>query len=154
MFIGRRQELESLNNIYNKSGFWMTVIYGRRRIGKSTLIAEFIKNKKAVFYTASKVGAVRNLELFSDQVISVLDPTLSDIKFSSVESVFDFITNRLTDEKLIIVIDDEEYYKTVKDTIVNMYGFNQDISVRIYQDNYEKLVINLSEVMLHVWWTI
>ncbi|MDD6827770.1 MAG: hypothetical protein PUE12_16990, partial [Oscillospiraceae bacterium] len=95
-----------------------------------------------------------NLELFSDQVISVLDPTLSDIKFSSVESVFDFITNRLTDEKLIIVIDDEEYYKTVKDTIVNMYGFNQDISVRIYQDNYEKLVINLSEIMLHVWWTI
>ncbi len=107
-----------------------------------------------MFYTASKVGAVRNLELFSDQVISVLAPTLSDIKFSSVESVFDFITNRLTDEKLIIVIDDEEYYKTVKDTIVNMYGFNQDISVRIYQDNYEKLVINLSEIMLHVWWTI
>ena len=47
MFVGRRQELESLNNIYNKSGFGMTVIYGRRRIGKSTLIAEFIKNKKS-----------------------------------------------------------------------------------------------------------
>ena len=44
MFVGRKQELESLNNIYNKSGFGMTVIYGRRRIGKSTLIAEFIKN--------------------------------------------------------------------------------------------------------------
>ena len=46
----------------------MTVIYGRRRIGKSTLIAEFIKNKKAVSYTASKVGSVRNLELFSDRI--------------------------------------------------------------------------------------
>ena len=51
-------------------------------------------------------------------------------------------------------ITSEEYYKTVKDTIVNMYGFNQDILVRIYQDNYGKLVINLFEIMLHVWWTI
>ena len=98
----------------------MTVIYGRRRIGKSTLIAEFIKNKKAVFYTASKVGAVRNLELFSDQVISVLDPTLSDIKFSSVESVFDFITNRLTDEKLIIVIDELPYWAEKETSLLSV----------------------------------
>ena len=49
MFIGRKQELESLNNIYKKSGFGMTVIYGRRRIGKSTLIAEFKKMKRLFF---------------------------------------------------------------------------------------------------------
>lgn len=36
------------------------------------------------------------------------------------------------------------------DTTVNMYGFDQDIPVRIYQDNDEKLVINLSEIMSHV----
>ena len=39
----------------------MTVIYGRRRIGKSTLITEFLKNKKNIFYTATKVGKNRNL---------------------------------------------------------------------------------------------
>lgn len=56
MFIGRERELESLNELYAQPGFGMTVIYGRRRIGKSTLITEFIKDKKAVFYTATKVG--------------------------------------------------------------------------------------------------
>ena len=41
MFIGRTKELIALEDVYNKKGFGMTVIYGRRRIGKSTLIREF-----------------------------------------------------------------------------------------------------------------
>lgn len=61
MFIGRERELASLKEFYDKDGIGMTVIYGRRRIGKSTLIAEFVKDKKTIFYTATKVGKNRNL---------------------------------------------------------------------------------------------
>ena len=43
MFVGRERELESLKEFYDKDGIGMTVIYGRRRIGKSTLITEFAK---------------------------------------------------------------------------------------------------------------
>ena len=50
MFVGREQELASLEEFYAKDGISMTVIYGRRRIGKSTLITEFVKDKKTVFY--------------------------------------------------------------------------------------------------------
>lgn len=46
MFIGRERELAYLKEFYDKDGIGMTVIYGRRRIGKSTLIAEFVKDKK------------------------------------------------------------------------------------------------------------
>ena len=38
MFIGRERELKALKDVYDKNGFGMTVIYGRRRVGKSTLI--------------------------------------------------------------------------------------------------------------------
>ena len=37
MFIGRERELESLKEFYDKDGIGMTVIYGRRCIGKSTI---------------------------------------------------------------------------------------------------------------------
>ena len=50
MFIGRERELASLKEFYDKDGIGMTIIYGRRRIGKSTLITEFVKNKKTIFY--------------------------------------------------------------------------------------------------------
>lgn len=74
MFIGRERELASLKEFYDKDGIGMTVIYGRRRIGKSTLITEFVKDKKTIFYTATKVGKNRNLELFSKQVVDLLMP--------------------------------------------------------------------------------
>ena len=110
MFIGRERELKSLQELYDKDGFGMSVIYGRRRIGKSTLITEFIKDKKAVFYTATKVGAQRNLELFSKQVVSVLDQALGDVTFASHNAVFDFISRKMSQEKLIIVIDELPYW--------------------------------------------
>lgn len=58
MFIGREKELESLKEFYDKDGIGMTVIYGRRRIGKSTLISEFIKDKKIFFIQPQKLERI------------------------------------------------------------------------------------------------
>lgn len=110
MFIARERELDSLNEEYHRSGFRMTILYGRRRIGKTTLIAEFIKDKKAIFYTAAKMGKERNLELFSEQVVSVLDPAYSQAHFPSAEAVFDFMTQKMGNAPLILVIDEFPYW--------------------------------------------
>lgn len=58
MFIGREKELESLKEFYDKDGIGMMVIYGRRRIGKSTLISEFIKDKKIFFIQPQKLERI------------------------------------------------------------------------------------------------
>ncbi|MCF0242956.1 MAG: ATP-binding protein, partial [Treponema sp.] len=76
MFLGREKELESLENFFKKSEFGMCVMYGRRRIGKSYLLQEFSKNKNTVFYTATKVGTERNLELFSETLLNIIAPEL------------------------------------------------------------------------------
>ena len=110
MFIGRERELASLKEFYEKDGIGMTVIYGRRRIGKSTLITEFIKDKKSIFYTATKVGKNRNLELFSKQVVNLLMPGVDNISFNTPEAVFDFITRNIGNEKIILVIDELPYW--------------------------------------------
>lgn len=120
MFIGRERELASLQELYQKDGFGMTVIYGRRRIGKSTLITEFIKDKKTIFYTATKVGKNRNLELFAKQVISVLAPDVEGILFHSIEAVFDYIGKKVLDEKLILVIDELPYWAEKDDALLSI----------------------------------
>lgn len=120
MFIGRERELASLKDFYDKDGIGMTVIYGRRRIGKSTLIAEFIKDKKAIFYTATKVGKNRNLELFSRQVMNLFMPGVEDISFNSTEAVFDFINKNLDDDKLILVIDELPYWAEKDDALLSI----------------------------------
>ena len=65
MFVGRKVELDSLNNSYKKNSFQFPVIYGRRRVGKSTLINEFSKGKKSIYFVAIQSTGKENLELLS-----------------------------------------------------------------------------------------
>lgn len=67
MFIGRERELASLKEFYDKDGIGMTVIYGRRRIGKSTLIAEFVKDKKKFFIQLQKLEKPEISNCFQDR---------------------------------------------------------------------------------------
>lgn len=138
MFIGRERELASLNDFYLKRGFGMTIIYGRRRIGKSTLINEFLKGKKAIFYTATKVGKQRNLELFSKQVLDLFLPGIEGIDFHSTEAVFDFINKNLGGEKLILVIDELPYWAE-KDT--SLLSVLQKYIDTVWHDKNLKIIL-------------
>ena len=60
MFIGRERELASLKEFYEKDRIGMIVICGRRCIGKSTLITEFVKDKKRYFTQQQKL---ENIEI-------------------------------------------------------------------------------------------
>ena len=48
VFVGRKNELSVLEDTYKKPGFQMTVIYGRRRIGKSRLIYEALMDRRGL----------------------------------------------------------------------------------------------------------
>ena len=80
MFIGRERELASLKEFYEKDG------------------------QEDYFYTATKVGKNRNLELFSKQVVDLLMPGVENISFHTTEAVFDFIDKNIGDEKLVLVL--------------------------------------------------
>lgn len=138
MFIGREKELASLNEFYMKDGIGMTVIYGRRRIGKSTLITEFVKDKKAIFYTATKVGKDRNLELFSKQVINLFMPGIETISFGTIEAVFDYININMTDEKVILVIDELPYWAEKDEALLSIF---QKYIDTVWNDKNLKIIL-------------
>lgn len=50
MFIWRESELALLNNLYTSDKFEFVVMYGRKCVGKTALISEFIKDKKAIYF--------------------------------------------------------------------------------------------------------
>lgn len=110
MFIGREYELRELNTLYEKDSFQMPVIYGRRRVGKSTLIREFVKDKRCIFYTAIESSAQRNLELFSQTVYRALDMEMAGLPgFASFDTAFSYIAKKAAEERLILVIDEYPY---------------------------------------------
>lgn len=91
MFIGREHELKELNRMYETEQFQMPVIYGRRRVGKSTLIREFTEGKRAIVFTAVESTMEKNLQLFSRCIYSALLPQMQTLPpFPDFEAAFVF----------------------------------------------------------------
>lgn len=111
MFLGRTRELDTLNQLYNREGFQMPVIYGRRRIGKTRLIREFCKNKRFIFYTGTLDESDICLKDFTES-IKESEPQNTFLQtidsFASWNSAFDYITT-LASERIVLVIDEYPY---------------------------------------------
>ncbi|MFO7886421.1 MAG: ATP-binding protein [Desulfobacteraceae bacterium] len=59
-FVNRESELHYLQEEYDSNRSSLVILYGRRRIGKTTLIKEFIKNKQAVYFLATQESEREN----------------------------------------------------------------------------------------------
>ena len=103
MFVGRHLELEQLNNVYNSGNFECVAICGRRHMGKTSLISEFIKNKDAIYFSARELTDKYNLEAFLSAVSERLGISADSIR--TWEEVFNAAFRRSTESRLILVLD-------------------------------------------------
>lgn len=112
MFIGRKKELEFLEEKYNSSSGEMVVLYGRRRIGKTELLKEFCKNKPHVFYSCKECVDMEQLRNFSQKLLQTgMDAARYINSFFDWEQAFKSIldipvTNK---EKRLVIIDEFPY---------------------------------------------
>ena len=112
-FVGRDREIKKLNTLYQDEGFQFVVIYGRRRVGKTMLINEFLKGKRSAYYMAVEGTAKENLTGISK---TLLTEGVSDFympEFSDFESLLLYIDhlckNSDGQERLVIAIDEFPY---------------------------------------------
>lgn len=105
-FIDREEELAQLNKEYARQGSSFVVIYGRRRIGKTELIKNFINGKDAVYFLATEeIDEINRIHL--QQAMSHLNPLLESQDVFSWRSLFSLIPSK--EVKRIIVIDEFQY---------------------------------------------
>ena len=132
MFIGRAAELSKLNILFNKKGFQFPVIYGRRRVGKTALINEFIKDKDVIFFTGIESNEQQNLENLSKSIFSFADSALEDTVFSSFQSALEYIFKLAEKQRIVFVIDEYPYIakasKSLASTLQALIDQNKDNS--------------------------
>ena len=110
MFVGRSDELRKLDEMNKSDRFEFAVIYGRRRVGKTTLIKEFIRDKKAVYFLAREADSAVNLVGFSNDVYYVTaNEHVGKSLFSDWEKAFEYVYKIAKDERIILVIDEYPY---------------------------------------------
>lgn len=108
VFIGREKEIADLNELYSQDKFQLFVLYGRRRVGKTTLLNEFCKDKETIFYSAEQSNEKLNLEKFSSLVFNFYGEN-NLAPFSSWTNALSYIDDRQKDKKLVLVIDEFPY---------------------------------------------
>ena len=105
MFYGRKQELNELNNRYYNDRFELGIVYGTRRIGKTSILKEFIKDKKAIYYQGKESNELDNRTSFSYKVNELLKTPYSYI-YPTYSDIFDALIKYSNNERFIIVIDE------------------------------------------------
>ncbi len=124
MFYGRKAELEKLNQMYGSNQFEFAVIYGRRRVGKTTLIREFVRNKRNIFFAASESTARDNLISLS----RCIGGKNAAPVFTDYESALADVFEKANDERLVVI----DYF------VPNIQGKQTSLHYYYRRGNYAK----------------
>ncbi len=101
--IGREKELKILEERYNSGKFEMIPVFGRRRVGKTTLLKEFAKGRNGVYFSATKGSLQNNISKLGSKIIGA-----SSSVSMTIESVFQEIRKR-SGSRYLLMIDEYPY---------------------------------------------
>jgi AAA+ ATPase superfamily predicted ATPase len=121
-FINRDPELAFLNSEFNKDTSSFVVIYGRRRLGKTTLIRNFIQGKPALYFLASEEMEGQNIASFKDQMREFTGSPLLKKDFNFTwDDLFEVFKNYKKKERKIVVIDEFQYLGKINKAIPSIF---------------------------------
>lgn len=109
MFIGRDKELHALDKLYRSEKFEFVVIYGRRRVGKTALINQFIGDKKSIYFIGVESNEKQNLENFSKGIIEFSSGIQTETSFASFQAALEYVFQLAEKERIILTIDEYPY---------------------------------------------
>ena len=111
MFVGRKKELHFLEDLCTSKKFEMLIMHGRRRVGKSFLLAYFASNhnQDTVFFTADKGSEKDNVQRFCMELKRVLNAGDFLDSLETWQSVYSFIESTEITKRITIIIDEFTY---------------------------------------------
>ena len=109
-FIDRQQELRFLDEQYNSESSSLVILYGRRRVGKTSLIHEFVKDKPFVYFLASEESELQNMRGLKEQIAEFTgDTLLEQANVDNWDILFQTLTKNMSGRRLVLVLDEFQY---------------------------------------------
>ena len=103
--IGREKDIEQLENLYNSGRFEFLVMYGRRRVGKTTILQEFSSRYNVIFYSAQEKNDSLNLYDFSRTLQQYYEGHFI-APFQTWEDALSYMTNKASEKRTVLIIDE------------------------------------------------
>ena len=109
MFYGRENERAFLQGQFERREAALVVVYGRRRIGKTTLLEKFAGNKKQLYFLATEESEQANFDKFCAIAADVLTDNIFLELRSDWEMAFKLIAEKSVNERVVVVLDEFQY---------------------------------------------
>ena len=110
-FYGRKQEKKLLNKMFSSESMQTAMLYGRRRVGKSELIKNALKNQdiKSIYYECKETTEMNNVDSLSGIIADIFG--FPKPSFNSLEELIRYIFQYSVKEPVIFVLDEYPYIK-------------------------------------------
>lgn len=111
MFYGRENERKKLHTMFLSDGQMIALIYGRRRIGKSELIKQGLKetNLKSIYYECKQTTERNNVDSLAELIGEIFD--FPKPAFENIEVLLQFLFKMSEKEPMILVLDEYPYLR-------------------------------------------
>lgn len=107
-FINRIDELQFLENKWLSGKAELLVLWGKRRVGKTELVKQFIQGKPSIYFMAESTGEKEQLHRFSRAIGDFFhEPLLETRGFAQWEEAFVYLKSKK--ERFILAIDEFPY---------------------------------------------
>ena len=120
-FVNRSEELDFLNKRYLSGSPEFIILYGRRRVGKTEIIKQFIKDKPAIYFMADRQVERESLRQMQKNMGDYLNDSL--FEKASIEGYFELFSEfaKKTDERVVFVIDEFQYLMESNSAIPSIF---------------------------------
>ena len=137
-FIGRTTQLKRLKKEIASEDMRMTLIYGRRRVGKSELVKQAMKESgiRGIYYECKQVTETSNVRSICNVISESLG--LPKLGYTSFEDLLDYVFTLSADEKLLFVLDEFPY---LRENIKGLDSMIQSLVDKYRSNTKLKLII-------------
>jgi AAA+ ATPase superfamily predicted ATPase len=110
MFVNRITELALLEKHHASGQAEFFVLYGRRRVGKTELLAHFCEGKRNVFFVADQVSEpVLRANLSAIVNGALFGPSPVGAVYNTWDDLFMLLARQMQSERLVVVLDEFPY---------------------------------------------
>ncbi|MFL5384962.1 MAG: ATP-binding protein [Longimicrobiaceae bacterium] len=103
------RELAALEGEFKRAGASLVVMYGRRRVGKSTLLQKAVDGRRHVYYQATRIADADSQGLFKAAIVQALGPDPLLDALTGWEGIFAYLRNAAAGGALVVVLDEFPY---------------------------------------------
>ncbi|MCZ7669222.1 MAG: ATP-binding protein [Chloroflexi bacterium] len=113
-FVGRSRELETLERLWTSSRATFLILYGRRRVGKTRLLAQWLEAHAddGFYWVAEPASPLSQLRSFSQALMSFMDPEIEippDFTFASWDLALRQLATFAQNRRVALFIDEVTY---------------------------------------------